>query len=72
MVLDIKEGRELALAAKPVSQNGRAEWEQRTAGESTKGGCKGGKLVGNLAGPRAAGERQAAGSTQVNRGALRG
>lgn len=72
MVLDVKEGRELALAAKPVSQNGRAEWEQGTAGESTKGGCEGGKLVGNLAGSRAAGERRVAGSSQVNRGALRG
>lgn len=72
MVLDVKEGRELALAAKPVFQNGRAEWEQGTAGESTKGGCKGGKLVGNLAGRRAAGERRAAGSTRVSRGALSG
>lgn len=27
MVLDVKEGRELALAAAPVSQNGRAERE---------------------------------------------
>lgn len=72
MVLDVKEGRELALAAKPVSQNGRAEWEQGTAGESTKGGCEGGKLVGNLAGSRAAGGRRVSGGAQVNRRALRG
>lgn len=52
MVLDVKEGRELALAAEPGSQNGRAEREPATEeGEKARRSerVEGGDTAGSLA-----------------------